>query len=252
MEHIFQTVYPEYKLFKENIFYITQEFLYHVLNGDSIFIYFSKDFDKIINKLKSEKINERGVKFKYYINLNNIKYYVHLKNTALLLKYQREEFIKTNTNIYYIHIKKNVLKDFLKENYCDNFQILKKEVIRNNSKYIDNYGNEHNISSINLIQNLDLRFNNSYLSFFMKQKYPNINIATFYDDNTYLIERTKEHYYSLPQIKKEEEEKNKFEEIQKELKELKKQLKIKDEEISKIKDDLDDKNKLLKKILTKL
>lgn len=244
MEHIFETVYPEYKLFKQNIFYITQEFLYHVLNGDSILIYFSKDFHKIINKLKSEKINERGVTYKYYINFNNIKYNVHLKNTAHLVKYLKEDWIKTNTSIYYIRIKRNILKDFLKENYSDNFQILKKI----NDKYIDSYGNEHNLNSMNLIQNLDLRFNNSYISFFMKQKYPNINIATFYDDNTYLIERTKEQYYSLSKIKKENEEKNKFEEIQKELKELKDKLKIKDEEISKIKDDLD----ILKKILTKL
>ena len=43
-----------------------------------------------------------------------------------------------------------------------------------------------------------------------------------------------------------------MEEIHKELKELKEQLKIKDEEISKIKDDLSNKNDILRKILTKL
>ena len=32
MEHIFETVYPEYKEFKENVFYETQYFLLEIKN----------------------------------------------------------------------------------------------------------------------------------------------------------------------------------------------------------------------------
>lgn len=172
MEHIFETVYPDYIEFKENIFHINNEYI-----------------------------------LKYAQN----NYYNSDKNYTIVCK------IKTH-EIFYIDIYGNFLNERHK------------------------YG----------AKNINIMKNGSYFNFFMYSKFPNLNLVTFYEDNTDLIERIKEHYHSLPKVKKEEEEKNKFEEIQKELKELKEQLKIKDEEILKIKDDLNNKNDILRKILTKL
>ena len=264
MEHIFETFYPEYIEFKEKIFFKTQEFLEFLvkMKNKKIQIYFNQTNIKIMNDIVKEKTNKPGSNYsngeynKYYLKILNEKYKLFIRNHIHI--YEDKYFKQANN--YSVIIPIQVFKDYfnIKFEIINNVLHKRPESKENRVSYSDIYGNSFNYSSYYdklsyRISNFDdLRFNNSYFNFFMKKKYPHINIATFYEDSADFIERIKERYYSLPQVKKEEEEKNKFEEIQKELIELKNQLKIKDEEISKIKDDLDDKNKLLKKILTKL
>ena len=309
MEHIFETVYPDYKEFKENIDKIHNEFIFYCKK------YFA-DTQKVGKEVKSMRRKERRghIQKKHpahpllatFMGVDEGAPVSRVQALKAISTYVGEHELQVPTNHRTFYCKGDLnnlcperntmeftdimreIKPFFSAKRIDplfqefikkteygfiSFKVICKieDTYSKDCKYFDNYGNCYlrNSDFINFNyriidnKNLDLRFNNSYFNFFMFQKYPCINIVTFYEDNAVLIERIKELYYSLPhiKIKNEEknnfeeiknEEKNKFEEIQKELIELKNQLKIKDEEISKIKDDLDDKNKLLKKILTKL
>lgn len=245
MEQIFETVYPEYKEFKENIDKIHNEFIdscrkmWEFNEVERLpFISFTEFIRTIVKcgfnhfKVICKLDDSDGKGCRYFDNFGNI----YLRRNCV----HRAAVADQRTRCAHTGKQSGVVRNCRISGCHSSFGYML-------------VGNK----------NLDLRFNDSYFNFFMFQKYPCINIATFYEDNAVLIERIKELYYSLPYIKKKneeknnfeeikKEEKNKFEEIQKELNELKNELKIKDEEISKIKDDLDDKNKLLKKILTKL
>jgi hypothetical protein len=270
MEHIFETVYPDYKKFKENIFYETQEFLLDIKNIEKILVSFTKINIKNMNDIVKESDDNKHGRYKYYLKILNEKYPITRSNRQNDKKfiysfdYTYKEKIFDNAKEYIVDLP---FKFFLNYFNFNLFEITKK-VLRGNRvspepenviSYYDIYGNIfyyypyfRKLKYLIVRNKGDLRFFKSYFNFYAVEKFNGINLETFYEDNADFIERIKERYYSLPQVKKEEEEKNKFEEIQKELIELKNQLKIKDEEISKIKDDLDDKNKLLKKILTKL
>ena len=264
MEHIFETVYPEYKEFKENVFYETQYFLLEIKNIEKILVSFSKINIKIMNDIVKERVNKHSSRceFKYYLKILNEKYPITLSNRQndrnffYSNNYTYEESGFDNAKEYIVNLPFKIFLNYFNFNL---FEITKKVIHVDVISYYDIYGNIFyyyprlkRLKYLIVRNKGDLRFFKSYFNFYAVEKFNGINLETFYEDNADLIERIKERYYSLPQVKKEEEEKNKFEEIQKELNELKNELKIKDEEISKIKDDLDDKNKLLKKILTKL
>ena len=271
MEHIFETVYPDYKEFKENVFYETQEFLLAIKNIEKILVSFSKINIKNMNDIVKERDDKYHDRYKYYLKILDEKYPITLsdRQNDKKIDYRfcytfRETDFNSIINNFIVDLPFKIFLNYFNLNL---FEIIKKVIHHYRGtperekviSYLDIYGNIFYYSpylkrlKYLIVRNKgDLRFFKSYFNFYAVEKFNGINLETFYEDNADFIERIKERYYSLPQVKKEEEEKNKFEEIQKELKELKEQLKIKNEEISKIKDDLDDRNKLLKKILTKL
>ena len=283
MEHIFETVYPEYKNFKEKInnFHTVNDFIIKFENMKNYEILIIVDLENPIFSGKIEKQNEVNSCF----NFSGRKFHIEiLTNMCKNVFTTREPRINKLFGTFTFPTKKYSCLLLPYEYFLNfiNFMDIRFDTLipcKNRADFQDLYGNklinipreswihQNNISqrkpTVNYIfllnSNKKKNKNNSFFNFYMLDKYDELNksiyvecLETFYEDNADLIERIKERYYSLPQVKKEEEEKNKFEEIQKELIELKNQLKIKDEEISKIKDDLDDKNKLLKKILTKL
>lgn len=274
MEHIFETVYPEYKNFKEKInnFDTVSNFIIKFENMKCHEILIVIDLKNPIFSGKFEKINDVN----YCLNFFGKKFYININNNILRSRDQKISELFATKKYSCLLLSYEYFLNFI------NFMDMRFDTLipcKNRVDFQDLYGNklikipgeswinQYHITqrkpTVNYIfllnSNKKKNKNNSFFNFYMLDKYDVLNksiyvecLETFYEDNADLIERIKERYYSLPQVKKEEEEKNKFEEIQKELNELKNQLKIKDEEISKIKDDLDDKNNLLKKILTKL
>ena len=78
MEHIFETVYPDYKKFKENIFYETQEFLLDIKNIEKILVSFSKFNIKNMNDIVKERDDKRSDIYKYYLKILDEKYLITL------------------------------------------------------------------------------------------------------------------------------------------------------------------------------
>lgn len=257
MEHIFETVYPEYKEFIEkeknlpnflinvhkevDLGYFNQIKFYIQMYDKNIF------YSRMIKDMRRNKKNSD----EYIVELEfNNKYYMIESDGLNYHKgdgSQKQIFFENSTRMrlgcghdYRTYIK-------LEKKYIPILFSKILELMSENQNYDKKYTNK-------LINDNFFKKNHKEICYFFikknKRLYLDRIINVFKD--FLLIHQYDNFKLQLIQKDIELEEKNKFEEIQKELNELKNQLKIKDEEISKIKDDLDDKNKLLKKILTKL
>ena len=80
MEHIFETVYPDYKEFKENVFYETQEFLLDIKNIEKILVSFTKINIKNMNDIVKESDDNKHGRYKYYLKILNEKYPITRSN----------------------------------------------------------------------------------------------------------------------------------------------------------------------------
>ena len=249
MEHIFETVYPEYKNFKNEIELNSKQFLLN--EYQSIYFYFSFDNeflqDKFIKKIFQDSCPRRARRYNIELKLNNKIYKVSNLNGGRNL-FNKEDFDKRKGDYLlggYISFILNPNKDFFKFltkigcNFeaifplVETYKFKKNELpYRYQQNYpfqnfrIDNYGNSimlHLHKNCNyfkyyFISNINLRRKNSIFNFFMKCKYNCINLETFYENNELLIEDIKKKYVIINN--KNEIEKKKINFLYKNIKKL--------------------------------
>lgn len=292
MEQIFETVYPEYKKFKYEIELNKKNFIEKI---SGINFYFSFNNQNICKKIIKRHLPHKGYEIEVKIKYKTYKVFGHsnccngvwsqIKDvTSGYIKLTKNEFFILLNDIgckfdmvlpgmdtmYYLYMIKIYPDRYLKKNFDDSHH-----------NYIDTYGNNIACKESNsclfikyqFFNNKNLKKKNSYFNFFMKSKYKDINLETFYEDYKHLIDalikgdfpneneeliffkktietiqlqmKKKKKEFIEFKNKIEEENNEKFNLIFKQLDDLKIQLCQKDAE-------LEEKNKILKKLLTTL